>query len=256
MKIVLLGAGNVATHLGKALKKSGFEILQIYSHTESYARNLGELLGVSYCFSLSEIDSKADVYIYAVKDTVLEEVISLLDIPQAVHLHTAGSVNISIFEKKVQNYGVIYPLQTFSKNREINISEVPFFIEANNKKSEEKITKIIQSLGAKYYYLSSEKRELMHLAAVFACNFSNYMYVLASEITSEANIDFKTLLPLIKETAEKLNELSPVEAQTGPAIRNDEKTIKKHIELLNNNMDLQQTYTTLSESIQKMKAEI
>ncbi len=250
MKIVFIGAGNVATHLSVAMKNVGFEILQIYSRTKDSAKILGELLNVPYCFNIADVNKNGDLYIYSVKDSVLEDIISKINIPHATHLHTAGSVSINIFEKYTENYGVLYPLQTFSKNKEINIAEIPFFIEANNKKSELKIEKIVEKLSAKSYYLSSEKRILMHLAAVFACNFSNYMYYLASEITTEADIDFKTLLPLIKETADKLNYLSPKEAQTGPAIRKDEITIDKHKKLLENKTDLLEIYSTLSKFIE------
>lgn len=252
MKIILIGAGNVATHLGKALKSAGMEILQVFSRTEESAKKLGEQLNVQFCSKWNEINQSADIYIFSIKDSVLEEAISHIYAPQAIYVHTAGSVSIDIFEKKVKNYGVVYPLQTFSKNKEINIQEVPFFIEASNKTTENIIKSIVGSISNQCYNLSSEKRMLMHLAAVFACNFSNYMYVLASEITSEAGIDFKTMLPLIKETADKVSYLSPEDAQTGPAIRKDEKTIKKHIDTLANKKHLQYIYRQLSESIEKM----
>lgn len=250
MKIVFIGAGNVATHLSVAMKNAGFEILQIYSRTQNSAKELGELLNVPFCYNLADIDKDGDVYIYSVKDSVLEEIISQINVRNAMHVHTAGSISINVFEKYVKNYGVIYPLQTFSKKKEINIAEIPFFIEANNAKTEENIKNIIQKLSAKSYYLDSEKRILMHLSAVFACNFSNFMYVLAAQITTEANIDFKMLLPLIKETADKLNYLSPMEAQTGPAVRKDEKTIQKHAKILENKTDLLQIYSTLSKFIE------
>lgn len=250
MKIVLVGAGNVATHLGSALIKNGCEIVQIYSRTKKTAKKLGELLSIEYCYKLIDVNKNADVYIYSLSDSALETIISQLHIPNAIHVHTAGSISIKIFEKYAKNYGIIYPLQTFSKNKKINVDEIPFFIEANSQKTEIKIRNIVEKISSKCYYLNSEKRIMLHLAAVFACNFSNYMYVLAAEIANNAEIEFNTLLPLIKETTNKLDYLSPKEAQTGPAVRNDEITLQKHIKILESNTRLKQIYTILSESIE------
>lgn len=251
MKIVLIGAGNVATHLGTAFKKKGLEILQVYSRTQESAKVLGKLLGVPYCFTLEDVNTSADIYIYAVKDSFLEATLRKVCIPNAIHAHTAGSVPMAVFENHTPRYGVIYPLQTFSKNKEIKMKEVPFFIEASDKETEEKLREIVSAVSDNCYYLSSEKRLLMHLSAVFACNFTNYMYVLASEITTEAGIDFNVLMPLIKETADKLNYLTPAEAQTGPAARSDEKTIEIHKKILANKNNLYRIYSLLSESIEK-----
>lgn len=252
MKIVLIGAGNVATHVGKALKKNGLEVVQVYSRTEKSAETLGKLLEVPYCFSLEELNVNADLYLYALKDSVLEETIRKINAPEAIHAHTAGSVPMAIFENHVTAYGVIYPLQTFSKDKEINIGEVPFFIEASDDATEKKLKEVVTTISENVYFLNSEKRLLMHLSAVFACNFTNYMYALAAEITTEAGIEFNVLMPLIKETADKLNYLTPAEAQTGPAARHDEKTIKKHQEILNNNLHLLEIYSLLSKSIENI----
>ncbi|VBB43401.1 conserved hypothetical protein [uncultured Paludibacter sp.] len=249
MKVVLLGAGNVATNLGLSLKKYGIEILQIYSKTEKSAKTLGELLGASYCYSLKKIKRNADIYIYALKDNVLEEVISKINIPEAVHIHTAGSIPINIFENKVKNYGVIYPLQTFSKEKQVDFKEIPLFLEANSDYTNKIITQFACFLSSKIYYLASDKRALLHLSAVFACNFSNFMYLLAAKITDEANLDYKILLPLIKETADKLNYLTPKQAQTGPAIRKDYKTIEKHLKLLKNTPELKEIYALITNSV-------
>ncbi|MFV0471551.1 MAG: Rossmann-like and DUF2520 domain-containing protein [Paludibacteraceae bacterium] len=255
MKIVLLGAGNVATHIGKALYQKGYKIVQVFSKTEKSAKELSEQLNTKYCFNTLDVLHDADVYIYLLKDSALGKIIAKLNtVPDAIHIHTSGSVSINIFENRVLNYGVLYPLQTFSKEKKINIEEVPFFIEASNEYTQAMITHIACSLSERYTYLNSEQRMMMHLAAVFACNFSNFMYLLASDIVSEAGIKFEWLLPLISETADKVNQISPEKGQTGPAVRGDKEIINKHIELLHKKKDVQGIYALISESIyQRLK---
>ncbi|MGC3979085.1 MAG: DUF2520 domain-containing protein [Paludibacteraceae bacterium] len=204
-----------------------------------------------YCCHFEELNLSADAYIYALKDSALDNVIDKISTSEAVHIHTAGSVSIDIFKGKTDNYGVIYPLQTFSKEKRVNFDDIRQFWNRTMQLSADKITKIAKLLSSDIHYISSEKRKLLHLSAVFACNFTNYMYVLAEKITKEANLDYNVLLPLIAETADKLKYLTPEQAQTGPALRKDYNTLNKHLDLLKNIPELQNIYLLISTSIDK-----
>jgi len=246
-KIVFIGAGNVATHLSLALQQSGCSILQVYSKTELSASVLGEKLQVPYSTSFSEINPNADVYIFSVKDSVLADCIKEMPKVNGIFVHTAGSVPLSVFDGYTNRAGVLYPLQTFSKNREISFAEIPVFLEASNKEDEDLLYNLSHLISKKVSVLSSEKRKYLHLSAVFACNFVNHIYDLAAQILEEQSLSFDFLLPLIKETAAKVEDITPREAQTGPAIRGDKSIIQKHLNLLNEKN--RKLYEILSESI-------
>ncbi|MBP1663884.1 MAG: hypothetical protein H6Q19_1024 [Bacteroidetes bacterium] len=252
MKIVLLGAGNVATHLGLRLLQTGADIRQVYSRTDLSAKELGRLLHVPHCSDTNLIDKTADIYIYTIKDSALSEVASKVQAPKAIHLHTAGSVSMNIFEGYANNYGVLYPLQTFSIAKPVDFSQIPLFLEGNNEYTISALTRLAEKLSSVHYFLSSEDRKKIHLSAVFACNFTNCMYQLAEEIVREAGVPFEVLLPLIWETADKVNYISPKEAQTGPAVRNDEQTMLTHINLLKDNENARNIYLTISEQIKEL----
>ena len=252
MKIVLLGAGNVATHLGARLLQTGADIRQVYSRTDQSAKELGRLLHVPHCSDSNRIDKTADFYIYTIKDNALSEVASKILVPDAIHLHTAGSVSMNIFEGYADNYGVLYPLQTFSIAKPVDFSKIPLFLEGNNEFTISALTQLAEKLSSVCYFLSSEDRKKIHLSAVFACNFTNYMYQLAEEIVREAGIPFEVLLPLIRETADKVKYISPKDAQTGPAVRNDEQTMLTHISLLKYNENARKIYLTISEQIKQL----
>ena len=252
MKIVLLGAGNLATHLGLRLIQTGADIRQVYSRTESSAKELGRLLHVPHCFDLNRIDKTADLYIYTIKDSALGEVISGVHVPEAIHLHTAGCVPMDIFNGYTDNFGVLYPLQTFSKAKPVDFEQIPLFIEGNNDHTFQILTQLAEKLSSVHYYLNSENRKKVHLSAVFACNFSNYMYRFAEEIVQDTGLPFAVLQPLINETADKVRYLTPTEAQTGPAVRNDELTMLTHINLLKENENALKIYITLSEQLKEL----
>ena len=249
MKIVIIGAGNVATHLCFALQKAGITISQVYSRTEEAAELLAKQLNTSFTNDISTIQTDADIYIYCLKDSVLEEFIPKIKAREAIHIHTAGSINIDIFAPYFKHYGVLYPLQTFSKNKAINYSEVPVFIEASSFEVEGRLKDLAQLLTSRVFVISSEQRIKLHLAAVFACNFTNYLYTLSSEIVTEAELPFDILIPLITETADKIKYLSPLDAQTGPAVRMDQNVISKHLEILNKSEDKKLIYEELTKQI-------
>lgn len=248
MNIVFIGAGRLATHLAEALHKQSFGIIQVYSRTIESAKALATRLDASYTNNIAEIYTDADLYIFSVKDSVLSDVIRQMPSNKGLWIHTAGSIPMSVFNGYIGRYGVLYPFQTFSKDREINFGEIPFFIESNNENDLALLENICNTISDKIHKLSSEKRQYIHLTGVFACNFVNHMYAISEKILGTEGIAFDVLLPLIDETAAKVHTMSPAEAQTGPAIRYDENVINKHIGLIED-PELKSIYTLLSESI-------
>lgn len=249
MKIVFLGAGNVATHLAWALKEKGHEIVQIYSRTELSAQELALQLDTDFCTSPALL-KEADMYIYALSDNALQSVIQQVKITSGIHVHTAGSVNMNIFGNKFQNYGVLYPLQTFSKAKEVDFGEVPIFVEGNNDNSSNELFSLANNLTNKAFKANSNQRIQLHIAAVFACNFSNYFYTLASDILENQALPFDILKPLILETAIKIQTLQPLDAQTGPARRHDTTTMERHLEMIAD-PQIKKIYSELSNLISK-----
>lgn len=251
-RIVLVGAGNVATHLGMALSSVGYEVAQVYSRTEQSASELGKKLGVAYTTSLEMLCGDADIYIVSIKDAALQSLLPgvVKGREKALFVHTAGSVPMDIWKNVANRYGVLYPMQTFSKQRTVDFGTVSFFVEANRKDDLEELKTLAVSFGAKVYEASSEQRMSLHVAAVFACNFANHMYALSAHLLGKYGMPFEVMLPLIEETARKVHELSPIDAQTGPAIRRDENVMNKHVDLLAEMPDLCELYKKISKSIQ------
>lgn len=250
MKVVFIGAGNVATHLSLAIRQAGFTIAQIYSRNEKSVVPLADKLQTNWTTDTNNIVKDADIYIFSLKDDALESIITQIPANPGCWIHTAGSIPMDIFDGHVSRYGVLYPLQTFSKNRAIDFTQIPCFIEANSSSDEELIYNIASCISTDVRILPSEKRKYLHLAAVFACNFTNYMYTLAEKILEDHNIPGETIIPLIDETAAKIHSLTPAQAQTGPAIRYDQHVIRKHLDLLKN-PDMKDIYQIISKSIHK-----
>ena len=249
--IVLIGAGNVATHLGIAFKNAGLEIAQIYSRTEASASSLGKLLDAPFVTCTENIIEKADIYIVSVKDDALSTLIPdiVKDREEALFVHTAGSVPMDIWKGYASRHGVLYPMQTFSKERKIDFNTVSFFVEANNISDLQALKSMASLLSPKVYETSTEQRSYLHAAAVFACNFTNHMYALSARLLQEHGLPFDAMLPLIDETARKVHELSPHQAQTGPAIRRDTKVMDKHLTMLANEPKIKELYQMISNSI-------
>lgn len=258
LSIVCIGAGNVATHLSKALQQKGYRLQQIYSRTDASARTLADALQCEWTTQLEQINEQADLYIVSVKDSVLETVITQLTHcnPDALYVHTAGSMPMEVWKNKFKNYGVAYPMQTFSKQRDIHFEEVPFFLEANTPKNLQLLKEIAGSLSHKVYEASSAQRKYLHIAAVFACNFSNHMYAICEHLLQSHQLPFEAMLPLIDETARKVHDLSPIEAQTGPARRYDENVINRHLHMLKEEEpQLEEIYRLLSQHIHQYETE-
>ncbi|MDU1891638.1 MAG: DUF2520 domain-containing protein [Dysgonomonas sp.] len=250
MKIVLLGAGNVATHLATRLYNKSFDIIQVYSRTEESALALAVKVQAIPVTDISKIADDADLYIFSLKDSILEDVASKLPQNKGIWIHTAGSLSIDIFSKYTALYGVLYPFQTFSKNRIVDWNKVPLFVEASDTDSLKSLQIIANQLSDKVAELSSDDRRYLHLTGVFACNFVNHMYALSEQFLNKVKLPFDIALPLIDETASKVHTLTPKEAQTGPAIRYDRNVIDKHLSLIEDEK-VKEIYWLISENIHK-----
>ncbi len=248
-RIVMVGSGNVACQLSKALLDAGYQIIQVYSRTAAHARALAVTLNSSWTDQVSEITEQGDLYILAVSDSAIPQLADQINIKSQLVVHTSGSMEMNIFRGKAKNYGVFYPLQTFSKNRTVDFKNIPVAVEGNNKESEATLSHLGQQVSERIIKLNSTDRLYLHLAAVFACNFTNHLYHLASLILDKKNIPFDLLLPLIHETAGKIRTIHPGEGQTGPAVRNDQIVIKKHLDLLSFSPEIRELYDLLSRSI-------
>jgi len=249
LNFCFIGAGNLATHLSKAFQNKDFNILQIYSRTEKSAKELADILSVKYTTSVNEIDENADIYFVAINDSAVAEVLSQINFNNKLVVHCSGSLPLSAIEKYSKNIGVFYPLQTFSKKREIDFSEIPVFIEANSTKNEKFLLEIAVQISRSVSVINSDKRKMLHISAVFACNFVNHFYTIAAEILKSNDIPFEVLKPLILETAQKVQEIQPEKAQTGPAVRFDENIISAHLQALNDFDEYRQLYMSVSKSI-------
>lgn len=247
ISVVILGAGNVATHLFKAFNKA-----DNISVNQWFNRNLNSIY--SYKNEVDIIDDlsllkDADVYIIAVSDDAIDNLSEQLPFKNKLVVHTSGSVGIYDIDK-TQKRGVFYPLQTFSKDSKMDFKNVPICIETIDKKDYHILKELAVSIGSPTKKVNSEQRRVLHLAAVFVNNFTNQLYRIGHEITESKGAEFDLLKPLILETAKKIQELSPYMAQTGPAKRNDKKTIKKHLKILENGQH-KAIYELLTNSIQK-----
>lgn len=247
ISIILLGGGNVATHLYKAFQKSEKVVVTQWfnRHIESIQTYKNDVEVIDDLDQLKE----ADVYIISVSDDAIAELSSQLPFEDRLVVHTSGSVGIYDIDKKLKR-GVFYPLQTFSKDADVDFKDVPICIEVIDKKNLKVLKSLATALGSKSHKVNSDQRRGLHLAAVFVNNFTNQLYRVAHEITESEGAEFDILKPLILETAKKAQHLSPYAAQTGPAKRNDKRTIKKHLKLLLNE-DHKAIYELLTASIQK-----
>lgn len=254
MKIILIGAGNLATHLGKAIFAAGHDVVQVFSRTMQSATALASEVGAQPVSDISTVRADADLYVVSVKDSAIVELIPVLckGKETKVFLHTAGSIPMDVFQGMALHYGVLYPMQTFSKQREVDFSQIPCFIEANDEHALQLIGDVAHQVSSRVYHLASEDRKYLHLSAVFACNFVNHCYALSREILEEHGIPFDVMLPLIDETAAKVHELDPKEAQTGPAVRYDENVLRAQGALLKSNPQMKDIYDRMSMSIHKL----
>jgi len=247
LQVVIIGSGNVAQHLIKAFaNNANAKIVQAFAR---HPQDLEHLLPATAITSSYDTITEADVYIIAVKDDAIAHVSSQLPFTGRLVLHTSGSSGLEHLDNKNWR-GVFYPLQTFSKNKEIDFSIVPLCLESEQESDYQTLENLAKGLSKSIYSIDSEQRKALHVAAVFVSNFTNHMYTIGGEICSQNNIPFSILRPLIRETADKINTLSPKEAQTGPAIRHDRQTIQKHLDFLEKE-NHKELYTLITQSIQQ-----
>jgi predicted short-subunit dehydrogenase-like oxidoreductase (DUF2520 family) len=251
--IILIGAGNVATQLGLALADAGYKISQVYSKTASAAAALSKKLKANPLTDLKKLDQDAAIYIIAVKDDAIEAIAKQLKLKDKIVVHTSGSVSMEVLKKASKNYGVFYPLQTFTKDKKIDFKAVPICLEGNNKDTSTTLQYFAKSISSNVNLVNSDQRKVIHLAAVFACNFSNHMYAIADDILKKNKLSLDILKPLIEETAQKIRNTSPAKAQTGPAVRGDKKTMEGHLKMLKGDKKLKEIYELVSKHIIKPK---
>ncbi|NLB86159.1 MAG: DUF2520 domain-containing protein [Bacteroidales bacterium] len=251
-KIVILGSGNLAFHLCKALSMAGIEISQIFSRNLETASQLADMAGCTFTNEINKIDTSADTFLFAMTDEANLKIIKQLKpYPDKIMLHTAGSLSMNVFEGKTENYGVFYPFQTFSKNAKLDFSEVPLCLEASNKQTLNKLIKLSEKLRCKYYIINEAQRKVIHISGVFACNFMNHCISLGENILEENKIDKNILKALLKQSFEKLITNGAFASQTGPAVRQDYETMDKQIQFLKTNKTLLEIYKLMSQSIEE-----
>lgn len=253
MKIVMIGAGNVATNIAKALANIGEKPVQIWSRTLASAKELAEAIDTRATSDWNSVVKDADVYIVSVKDDGMTAVIDQLcaHCQHGVYVHTAGTMSMSMFKGKAEHYGVLYPMQTFSKQKEVNFRAVPCFVEASDTSTLVFIKSLAKFLSDNVFELVEADRKWLHVAAVFACNFANACNSMAAQILERHGLKYDVMLPLLDEMVAKLHRLTPKEAQTGPASRGDVGVVSQHLAMLEEDKELSEVYNVLSNYILK-----
>jgi predicted short-subunit dehydrogenase-like oxidoreductase (DUF2520 family) len=247
-KIILVGAGKLATNLAFTLKKKGFTILQVYNRTREPGTKLAKKISSIYIDDLRKLSSKADLYALAVSDSALQEVSERIHLRNQMIIHFSGTADISILRESSSNYGVIYPPQTFNL-RSAGFLNIPLCIEANNSESEKKLSAFAATLSDKIFTVSSDQRRTIHLSAIFASNFTNFMYSIAEDLLSGKNLPMTILAPIIEKTKTNAMQKNIFSLQTGPAIREDHQMIKTHLDILSKKLEFMEIYRIISQSI-------
>jgi len=251
LNISFAGAGRVAGALCMEMLNSGIKIHQVVSETEKEGRQLARACHAKWSTELT-FDEPNDIVLVAVPDHKLKEVLSSVKCAEeCVVAHTAGSYGLEMFPLSITRKGVFYPLQTFSKGRNISLKDLPFLIEASDESTGKTLSELAIRAGGKVHFIDHERRKMIHLAAVFINNFTNYMLTSGNEIASKSGLSLNIFEPLIRETIAKALENGPENSQTGPAIRNDLNTIEMHLELLSFSPELQEIYREMTDSIIK-----
>ncbi len=249
--ITIIGSGNVATHLATAFYRSGINIEGIYSRNAQNANALASKIEARVLSDVSEINDNSDIILLAVPDIAISDVARRVKDKDSLVAHVSGSTSMEVLQPFFSNFGVFYPLQTFTKSRVIDYAEIPVCIEASNKSNTEKLMRLARSFSHDVRVTNSHERLVIHLSAVYASNYVNFMNVIAADILQRENISRDILFPLIRETMEKLIEDDPKHVQTGPAVRGDHGTLQKHVEVLSTDPEIQKIYRILSEEILK-----
>ena len=250
--VSLIGAGNLATRLGHAFKDRKIQIKQVYSRSRQSADKLAAALHTRSTDCLKSIELSSDLILISVKDDAIEQVLGQLELKDQFIVHTAGSVEMGLLAQYTSRCGVLYPLQTFSKARELDLNQIPFCLEASDERLMDELVSLARKLSDQVYSVNSQQRKQLHLAAVFCCNFVNHLYSIAGTIAENYGLPFDLLQPLILETAQKVQMMPPKEAQTGPAVRFDQTVINAQLQELKAHPKWQEIYRLISESIFEM----
>jgi predicted short-subunit dehydrogenase-like oxidoreductase (DUF2520 family) len=252
MDIVIIGTGNTATVLGRKLRKAGHNIVQVFGRDSSNASELAYELDTESTTYWNVVNRKADLYILAVSDIAIEEVFRELQLSDKTVVHTAASVSKDVLKEGTEHYGVLYPLQSLKKDVS-HLPEIPIIIDASDERTLHMLDVLAHSISDRVVEANDETRVKLHLAAVMVNNFTNHLYALIERYCKDENLDFYLLQPLIRETASRLETISPAKSQTGPAIRGDYTTIEKHLALLNKYPQLKKVYEVFTESISQSR---
>ena len=257
-KVSIIGAGNVGSHLAQNLHSAGVHVVEIYSRNIFFANALSGAVKARPVDRLDSLSLEADIFLVAVKDDALAELstVSHLRLPGKIVAHTSGSQPASVLSEVSENHGVFWPIQTMTRGVKFNFAEVPIIITGSNSITNELLQNIAQRLSRLVFIMDDEKRMKLHAAAVFANNFTNRIIGIAKEILDSEDLPLEILMPIIKETIRKIEMSDPVKVQTGPAARNDDKTIEKHLSLLSHNKDWRNVYELLTESIKESRKEL
>lgn len=252
--VSLIGAGNLAWHLGRELHHLGLRIVEVYSPTAEHATALADLTGAAVAGSIEQLSAEAELYIIAVKDDAIPDIIRRFPFPDKAVVHTSGSQPLDLFPSAFTRAGVWYPLQSFRKEKPVHWMGIPVCIEARDEQMADQLESLGRLITGTTYRMSSAQRAWAHLGAVMVSNFSNALYTGADDLLREQGLSFSLLLPLILETAARLRELPPAQAQTGPARRNDEAVIRRHLDMLQGHPEWQEIYSRLTEIIRSRPA--
>ncbi|MCI0921632.1 Rossmann-like and DUF2520 domain-containing protein [Sphingobacterium rhinopitheci] len=253
MTIVILGAGNIATHYAQAFHALGHEIRQIYNRTSANAKALADVVSSTAIDSLDELYLDADLYIIAISDdyisTVIEEMPNNI---KGIVVHTSGATPLSVLYR-FTNHGIIYPVQSLNKHIPYDLAQIPFAIEGNTKEVELLLLSLMQKIAPKTFPCNSNQRLALHISAVFVNNFSNALFEVAHSILEKENLSFDLMKPIILETAMKVQKNPPRATQTGPATRNDQSTMATHLKFLSYSNTLSEIYQIMSDLIIKSR---
>jgi predicted short-subunit dehydrogenase-like oxidoreductase (DUF2520 family) len=243
------GAGKVATALCGKIFESGIKVDLIVSLTEERGQSLAASCEASWS-SVPEFPLSTEIIIVAVPDHMLKSVLENLRCPaNTLVVHTAGSFGLNVFPEQISKRGVFYPLQTFSRDRKVDFTALPLLLESSDSHSAAILEELAASIGGKSYFVSTEQRIMIHLAAVFICNFTNHMLTSGKQIAEKAGVPFEIFFPLLRETISKAIDIGPEKSQTGPAVRNDQNTIERHMDLLSFSPELRKIYREITMSI-------
>ena len=251
-RIALIGSGRLGSQIAPALEAAGHRVAEIYNPSAYSAEKVAKkLYDCQLVDSLDFSDSSCNLFIITVPDTAISQVASEIVLPdEAIVVHTSGATSLDVLEvTAAENYGILWPLQSFSHDRPTTFKRLPVFVEASNEFTEDALLALASSLGAEPLIVEEEERKTLHLAAVFASNFTNHMLACAKTILGQQNISLEHLQPLVEETVKKAFDLGPEDAQTGPAVREDYETIEEQTSRLSFDESLQRIYQVLSQHI-------